>query len=381
MIAFYCQTQPISGYGRWSLRWAEAHLKHNENPVGTAISHSTIQRILKQHNLKPHLTKYFLQITDPDFFWKMHRLLPLYFNPPEHYYCFDECPGIQILQRLAPDLQTDEMKIRLEEFEYIRGGTIDVLAFLHVKSGKIIADCYADHKIETFLLFFEKHLKTLPDDKNIYYTMDNLSSHVCYKLCKIVAKYSSIDCPAEDQLNTMKKRREWLQLEGKRIMFYFTPFHGSWLNMVEIWFGILNQKCLKESYDSAESIFESISSFIEKWNEYLAHPFTWNYDGAGLEQKVVHRFTKMLEFSIDKMNTQFMTKQFMLMINLKKKYDKKIELSTWNKLCFMIEANYKKINNSIQNIKGPRVKKKAKKALQGIVKVFKLQIPKNLCTE
>jgi hypothetical protein len=125
----------------------------------------------------------------------MHRILPLYFNPPEHYYCFDECPGIQILQRLAPNLQTNEMKIQLEEFEYIRHGTMDVLAFLHVKSGKIIADCTSDHKIETFLPFFEKHLKTLPTDKNIYYTMDNLSSHVCYKLCEIVAKYSYIACP------------------------------------------------------------------------------------------------------------------------------------------------------------------------------------------
>jgi hypothetical protein len=52
----------------------------------------------------------------------------LYMAPPPKFFFFDECPGIQVLKRLAPDMQTEEMKIRLEEFEYIRNGTMDVLA-------------------------------------------------------------------------------------------------------------------------------------------------------------------------------------------------------------------------------------------------------------
>ena len=194
--------------------------------------------------LKPHLSKYFLHITDPDFFPKLEHLIPLYKNPSENLFCFDECPGIQILQRLVPDLITDEMRKRLEEFEYARNGTIDVFAFLQVKTGKVFAECRPNHQKETLIEVFEKHLKTLPKNEKIHYIMDNLASHSCYELCILIAKYSYIECPAEKNLNTAVKRREWLQCENKRIVFHYTPFHGSWLNMVEIWFGILNQKCL-----------------------------------------------------------------------------------------------------------------------------------------
>ena len=66
----------------------------------------------------------------------MNHLIKLYLNPPKHLYCFDECRGIQVLQRLSPDLQTEEMKMRLEEFEYIPNGTIDMIAFYSVNTGK-----------------------------------------------------------------------------------------------------------------------------------------------------------------------------------------------------------------------------------------------------
>ena len=84
--------------------------------------------------------------------------------------------------------------------------------------------------------------------------------------------------------------------------------------MVEIWFGILNQKCLKESFDSPESMYNAINAFINNWNKYLKHPFNWKYDGEGLHQKVVMRFVRMLENSTEKMNLKFLTKQLLLMI-------------------------------------------------------------------
>lgn len=374
IIAFYCQTTPLTGCGRWSLRWAEKHLKKHPNPVGQPISHSSIQRILKKHNLKPHLSKYFLQITDPDFFPKMEHLIPFYLNQPDHLYCFDECSGIQVLQRLAPDLQTEKMKKRLEEFEYIRNGTIDIFAFLHVKSGKVFAQCHANHKIETLVEVFEKHLKTLPENETIHYIMDNLASHSSYELCKLIAKYSNIECKSEKKLNTAENRREWLQSENKRIVFHYTPFHGSWLNMVEIWFGILKQKCLKESFNSPEAMYNAIYDFVNQWETLLAHPIKWKYDGSGLHQKAVNRFIRMLENAIEQMNTTFMTKQLLLMTNLIDQHWDKVEFEIWMILYEFLNLKLEQLNKIIFEDDSLKRKEKSKMALKILFDTLQIQI-------
>ena len=374
IIAFYCQTTPLKGFGRWSLRRAEIHLEKNSDLVGQPIPHSTIQRILKKHNLKPHLTKYFLHITDPYFFPKMEHIIPLYLNPPKYLICFDECPGIQILSRLTPDLQTNDMKKRLVEFEYARNGTLDVFAFLKVKSGKVFAECRPNHQKETLVEVFEKQLKTLPKNEKIDYIMDNLASHSCYELCALVAKYSNVKCPDKKQLDTAIRRREWLQSENKRIVFHYTPFHGSWLNMVEIWFGILNQKCLNESYDSPESIYKALYEFFNEWSTLLYHPFKWNYDGKGLRQKVVNRFIKMLENSADKMTIKFITKQCLLMKNIIENYWDNINCKSWIKLYEVITSKVEPLNKIILNDDKPKRKKKAKIAFMNFMNTLNMYI-------
>ena len=271
------------------------------------------------------------------------------------------------MHRLAPDLQTEEIKMRLEEFEYIRNGTMDVFAFLRFKTGKVFVECRSDHKIQTLLEVFEKHLHTLPLNKPLHYVMDNLASHSSYELCQLVAKYSDTNCPSEQELNRVEKRRQWLQGEDKRIIFHFTPFHGSWLNMVEIWFGILNQKCLTESYRATESIYNAIYGFADLWNSLLAHPFKWNYDRKGLQQKVVNRFIKMLDNSLEKMNIKFMTKQFLLMQNLIKDYQTEINSESWIKLHELICSNHEKFNSIIIKDSGPKRMDNARIALNDLI--------------
>ncbi len=359
LIGFYCQTRPFSECGRWTLRLAEKYLGKHADVIGAAIPKSTIHRILQANNLKPHRSRYFLHISDPDFFPKMDHLIALYLNPPKNLYCFDECPGIQVLQRLSPDLQTEGMKMRLEEFEYIRNGTIDVLAFYSVNTGKVYAECRGNHTKETLVEVFESHLKIAAQNEPLHYIMDNLNSHCCYELCELIAKYSNVDCPSEKELNNMQKRREWLMSDSKRIIFHYTPFHGSWLNQVEIWFGILNAKCLRESYSSPGAMYKAINEFSELWNTLSAKPINWKYTGEGLPVKAVKRFIQMLNTPIENMDVRFAVKQLKLMTNIIHDYWHEIQASSWNALTNKLNEEYEEIKTIIMN-DNSKVKKKMK---------------------
>lgn len=159
-------------------------------------------------------------------------------------------------------MQTEETRKRIEEFEYIRNGTMDVFAFLNYADGKIYAECRCDHKTNTFLEVFKNHVKEQASSEQIHYVMDNLSSHRSYLFCQAVAKLSAVQCPTEQELYTLSKRMQWLQMTDKRIIIHFTPYHGSWLNLVEIWFGIMGTKVLGESYNSAENFKAAFTSFV-----------------------------------------------------------------------------------------------------------------------
>jgi len=329
-IAFYCQVPPLPGCNNWSLRWAEKYLKEHSEIIGCSMSHSTIQRILKSHGLRPHLHKYFLAITDPVFFPKMDHIIDLCLNPPEYLFNFDECTALQAKSTLAPELPAVPNKPNYEEFEYRRNGTIDLMAFLNPKTGKVFGRCTPNHNTQTLSRVFKEHVNTLPSDAPLHYIMDNLNTHFNDEFCKAVAELSNV---AYDPLRTGRERRQWLQRENKRIVIHFTPFHGSWLNMIEIWFGILNKKCLKhQSFESVQVLQATIEEFVETWNTYFSHPFTWTYTGEGLHEKAITRFNKLLLIESKQMDITFLTKQLLLMSNIAKTYHKKVHTKVWKKL-------------------------------------------------
>ncbi len=329
-IAFYCQVQPLPGCNSWSLRWAESYLKEHTEILGCSISHSTIQRILKSHGLRPHLHKYFLAITDPEFFPKMEHIVNLCLDPPEHLFNFDECTALQAKSALAPELPAEPNRPKYEEFEYRRNGTVDLMAFLNPKTGKVFGRCTPNHNTQTLIQVFKEHVHTLPLDAPLHYIMDNLNTHFHDEFCKAVAKLSNV---SYEPLKTGRERRQWLQDENKRIVIHFTPFHGSWLNMIEIWFGILNKKCLKhQSFESAQLLQEVIEEFIETWNKYFCHPFTWTYTGEGLHEKAIARFNKLLLIESNQMDIKFLTKQLLLMSNIAKTYHNKVHTKVWRTL-------------------------------------------------
>jgi transposase len=364
-IAFYCQISPLPGCTTWSLRWAEDYLKEHREIIGCAMSHSTIQRMLTKHSLRPHMHTYFLAITDPDFFPKMEPIIDLYLNPPEYLFNFDECTGLQAKAPLNPDLPADHGKPRYEEFDYVRNGTLDLMAFLNPKTGEVFGRCTPNHTTGTLVEVFKEHVNTLPPDASLHYIMDNLNTHFNDELCNTVAELSGV---TYSPLQTGLERRQWLQEKDKRIVIHFLPFHGSWLNRIEVWFGILKKKCLKnQSFLSVQILKEIIEQFIQIWNQHFAHPFTWKYTGEGLFEKAISRFNKLLIIESKQMDVKFLTKQLLLMVNIPKTYEEATKTREWKQLIdlFCMKAEF--ISAIINGSERKRQKDNASKALDQFV--------------
>ena len=148
----------------------------------------------------------------------------------------------------------------------------------------------------------------------------------------------------------------------KRIVIHFTPYHGSWLNLVEFWFGIMNKKVLNESYGLADELMESFEAFLEEWNTILAHPFRWSYTGEGLCGKAIKRFTEILKCSANKIEISSLTKQLRLVANLFEQYFSDVSLEYWERFFAVFKAHEKTLQNTIDNEVGPRKKENAQKA-------------------
>ena len=360
-IAEYCQhAPPLPGVHIWSLRDAQRYFKEHPEILGAPISHATIQRILLEHALRPHRRKYFLQTTDPDFFPKMKHIIDIYLNPPQYLFCFDECTCIQALKRLTPNLPATANQPILQDFDYCRNGITELIAFLNPATGKVYGECVPNHNRHTLCRVFSAHVHTLPPDAVIHYITDNLSTHFHDDFCQTVAALSGVKY---SPLKTGAERRQWLQSEDKRIVVHFVPFHASWLNMVEIWFGILKSKCLKyEHFYSVEQLRQDILAFIETWNECFAHPFSWSYTGEGLHAKAVRRFTRLLAIQTNQMDCKFLKNQLMLMSNIAKNYIELIPSDDWQHFLKLAAENQDYITNIIDSDTKPRRKKKARKA-------------------
>ncbi len=370
-IGFYCQMAPLPGCNSWSLRDAEDYLKTHDEILGNSLSYSSIRRILNKHSLRPHLWKYFLNITDPDFFHKMEHMIDLNLHPPDNLNYFDECTCLQAKAPLAPDSLAEPGLENREEFQYKRNGTTDLLAFLNRKTGKVFGRCTPNHNTETLIDIFKEHVYTFSRNEQIHYVMDNLSPHFNDLFCDTVAKLSK---ERYVPLKTGQERREWLQKEDKRIVIHFTPFHGSWLNMIEIWFGILGKKCLKHRhFNSLGDLKIVIMDFIETWNTHWAHPFDWKYTGEGLIEKVMNRFNKLLLIESAQMDITFLRKQLSLMFNISQDYPGKLKTDEWLQFSVLFNQKTDYIHKIIHNEQSDLKRSKAVLALENLKLFFSAQ--------
>jgi transposase len=242
------------GETHWSCRsMANAH----------GVSPATVQRIWSARGLRPHRVDTFKLSTDPRFEQKLVDVVGLYLNPPENaiVLCMDEKSQIQALDRTQPSLPIKPGRAQTMTHDYKRNGTTTLFAALDVLTGSVIGQCLPRHRHIEFLKFLRTIDREVPKRLQVHLILDNYATH----------KHPAVQA--------------WLA-KHPRFQLHFTPTSSSWLNLVEIFFGQLNDKAIRRG------VFHSVTDLIDAIDRYLAstntnpQPFVWTATADQIVDKV-----------------------------------------------------------------------------------------------
>jgi len=271
---------------RWSLDDIATALIHQA--AAHAMSRSTIWRILDDADLKPHRSVYWLNSHDPAFEAKAQAICHLYvnalqfFQPGRLVICTDEKTGMQILQRKHPPQLMQPGKPEKREQEYIRHGTRVLLASFVVPTGQVVWHLSPTRTSADFAAHLANVVHQLPDMQRDDWVVDHLNTHWSLDVCRLVAAWCDIPFVAK-ALGRGVARRAFLSDPTHKHVFHFTPKHGSWLNQVELWFGVLARRFLKRGdFGSVEDFAARLCDYLEVYNTHQAHPYRWTYTGQPL---------------------------------------------------------------------------------------------------
>jgi transposase len=237
-------TPPPAGLGvtHWSSRLLADHL---------GVDASTVLRTWRHHRLQPWRTETFKFSTDPELVAKVTDVVGLYLNPPENaiVLSIDEKSQIQALNRTQKTLPMQPGKAERRTHDYVRHGTTTLFAALEIATGQVAGVCKPRHRHQEFLVFL-RHLARGYPDQQLHLIMDN---------------YAADKHP---------KVKTWLAA-NPRIHVHFTPTSGSWLNLVEVWFGIIERQAIhRGAFPSVRDLMIKIRTFINGWND-RCQPFLW----------------------------------------------------------------------------------------------------------
>jgi transposase len=228
------------------------HWSRTSMAARSGLSKSTIGRIWRKFELKPHRAETFKLSTDPLFVDKLFDVVGLYFNPPDGavVLCADEKSQIQALDRSQPVLPMMPGMPERRTHDYARNGITTLFAAFDTRTGEVISSIHRRHRAAEFRKFLAKIDQEVPEHLDIHLICDNYGTH---------------------KTPTIKA---WLA-RHPRFHMHFTPTGSSWVNQVERWFGFLADQMIRRgAHKSVKALEADIRAWVAGWNDN-PKPFIW----------------------------------------------------------------------------------------------------------
>jgi transposase len=251
------------------------HWSRTSMAARSGLSPSTIGRIWRRFELKPHVQDFFKLSTDPQFVDKVVDVVGLYHHPPERavVLCVDEKSGMQALDRSQPVLPLMPGMPERRTHDYVRHGTSSLFPELintafNIADGSVISALHRQHRAVEFRKFLVAIDKAVPADLDVHLVCDNLATH----------KTPAI--------------REWLA-RHPRFHLHFTPTGSSWINQVERWFGLLTDQLIRRGvHQSVVALENDVREWIKNWNQNPT-PFVWTKTAEDILQSLSKYIAKI----------------------------------------------------------------------------------------
>ena len=306
IMAIACESPEQSGrpVDHWTHRELADEAK--QRGIVPSISASQVGRYLAESDLQPHRSKYWLNTTekDPDIFQTQVEVVcqawrdapDLYFQANTHTVSVDEMPGLQALERIAKTIPMQPGQPKRIEYEYKRHGTLCLIGNWHVVLGQMIAPTIKQTRTEDDLAWHFFYTVQTDPNAGWVFVLDNLNVHCSATLVCYVAELEGIDKSTlgikgvRGILKSVESRQAFLSDRSHRVRFVYLPKHTSWLNQIEIVFGIVGRRVMRRgNFKSLAELKDRLLDFIDYFNRTFAKPFQWNYTGRPVKNESLKR--------------------------------------------------------------------------------------------